>query len=123
LFHRWLEANPDKRAKEHKPGCPECENGYLTVGRIDPDLKRPYDLTFKCGYCNPKGYPLSMPAKTRQQLIDAGFCKPICRISFRYLEGFPEMDYVENNRPLPVPKFKAMSTVGDIVTKLPATKH
>jgi hypothetical protein len=71
LFRRWREAHPEKRAPDEKPGCQECDGGYL---RVSQEAKNGQwcNLAFRCGNCNLHGPPRIMRAARRWDLLQEG---------------------------------------------------
>lgn len=74
-FRLWLEANPEKRAKEPKKGCNYCHEGWIIVSKYDQGVMYRGDVLFRCGNCNAGPGPI--PAKTCLQLLEGGYCKPV----------------------------------------------
>lgn len=86
-FNLWLEANPEKKAHDKK-GCDQCHEGWVTVSKYDGRVKYRGDLLFRCANCN--GGPGAVPAKTRLQLLEEGYCRPVSSIVRSYHKPFSD---------------------------------
>ncbi len=95
LWNEWLLAHPEKRAKEKKPGCPNCQNGWLFVAYLTP-TKCWGETALKCGHCNRNGDPKDVSAWTIEQVVMSGkYFRPLLCGANEYVELLP-----------PVPEFE-----------------
>ncbi len=76
-YHQWLDSHPEKKARVEKLGCPNCHEGWITVSKFDKRVGYSGDVLFRCANCN--GGEGAIPARTKHQLLGAGYCKPVYR--------------------------------------------
>lgn len=51
MYHRWLDAHPEKRAFREAVNCPDCEGGWLVLSKLVEGYKQPLSFSAPCGRC------------------------------------------------------------------------
>jgi len=102
LWSEWLDANPNKRARDKEYGCQNCDQGYIRVSRLEETLGKYYDTCFKCSYCLPL-FPQTMQKATVNWLYEQGYYKPLTYLtSWKYADNLPDPDkQLPKSKPLP----------------------
>lgn len=81
FWYEWLDANPNKKAREQELGCSGCHGGYIQVSQYDEAMKRYYNTMFRCANCRPK-YPKAMALTSIEALLKSGgYFKPLGYLS------------------------------------------